>query len=482
MTSQTTGGQPPLPPDGPPIRTGVTVGHLQVQEFLGQGPHGPMYRAYDPRLSRSVVIEVLETLREPGARTRLAQAGPLLVRLRHPNLVDVHEVGELDGTPYLVAGQVEGVPLGDVVRSGISIEGALGILHGVASGVDFVHSSNVIHGDVRPATVLLGPQGRPLLRHYGLVPLMDAGFRGSAYGIRTGALHYQPPEQLERGEVNPPADRYAFATMAYELLTGAMPFAGQTTSEILSAKERIEPIPASTRNPLVGAATDGVLARGLARDPAARWQSCAQMARALEQALADDAYRRPYAVEEPYGLPPPPRTPPPSSRWPWVLGGIVVLVIAVAVAVYLLSQQQPAPSAAVSSGTVVAGDSVTVTGSHLPANQAGTVELQSASVQVGAFQADQDGNVNVQVRIPRDTAPGGHLVNLCWNGTCPAGTPLTVQAPAPSPTPTPTPSPTPTPRPTPTSAPTPTATAAAPTPTPARSPTATPTRAPTAAP
>jgi serine/threonine protein kinase len=411
MTSETTGGQPPLPPDGPPIRTGVTVGHHQVQEFLGQGPHGPTYRAYDPRLSRSVVIEVLETLREPGARTRLAQAGPLLVRLRHPNLVDVHEVGELEGTPYLVTGHVEGVPLGDVVRGGISIEGALGILHGVAGGVDFVHSSNVIHGDVRPATVLLGSQGRPLLRHYGVVPLMDAGFRGSAYGIRTGALHYQPLEQLERGEVSPPADRYAFATMAYELLTGAMPFAGQTTSEILSAKEQMEPIPASTRNPMVGAAVDGVLARGLASDPAGRWQSCAQMTHALEQAVAADAYqRRPYAVEEPYGLPPPPPGRPPGARWPWVLAGAVLTAIAgtAAVTLWLLSQQSPAASP----------------------------------------------------NPPPTSAPAVTAT--------PTPTP-----PTPTPTPTPRPTPTPTPTPTATPAPTPTPTPAR-TPTPTRTPTAAP--------
>src|SRR5437660_316049 len=92
--------------------------------------------------------------------------------------------------------------------------------------------------------------------------------------------------------------------MAYELLTGALPFAGQTTSEILAAKERMEPVPASTRSPLLGAATDAVLASGLSRDPALRWQSCAQMAQALEQAIADDGYRRQtYAEAEPYAQP-----------------------------------------------------------------------------------------------------------------------------------------------------------------------------------
>ena len=86
---------PPAPqPVQPPIRTGVTLGRNQVQEYLGQGAYGPNYRAYDPNLSRSTTIEVLEALRDQDVRGRLAAAAPRLVELHHPNLVDVYEVGE----------------------------------------------------------------------------------------------------------------------------------------------------------------------------------------------------------------------------------------------------------------------------------------------------------------------------------------------------------------------------------------------------
>src|SRR5215472_2908653 len=126
------GGQmsqsPPAQPVQPPIHSGVALGRYQVQEFLGQGPHGPTYRAYDPNVARSAVIEVLETLREPEARTRLAQAAPLLLQLRHPNLVDVYEVGDREGLPYLVEAHVEGVSLDDAARGGISADGSLRIL------------------------------------------------------------------------------------------------------------------------------------------------------------------------------------------------------------------------------------------------------------------------------------------------------------------------------------------------------------------
>src|SRR5215472_2442752 len=406
------GGQmsqsPPAQPAEPPIHSGAALGRYQVQEFLGQGPHGPTYRAYDPQVARSAVIEMLETLRAPEPRVRLTQAAPLLVQLRHPNLVDTYEVGDRDGMPYLVVAHVEGVSLGDAVRGGIGPDASLRILQGVARGVDHVHAQSVVHGDLRPATVILGPAGRPLLREVGLVPLLDSGFRGSAFGIRTGALHYQAPEQLERGEVNAATDRYAFATMAYELLTGAMPFAGQTTSEILAAKERSEPIPASTRNPQLGAATDAVLASGLSTDPALRWQSCQQMSQALEQAMADDGYRRDtYAEAGPYGPQPAAR----RSAWPWALGGLAALAVAAAIAIALWLNSQGSPSLSLSVTTARPGDSITLSASHLPANQAGTIQLQSDRVQIGAFLADGSGNVLQQATIPAGTTPGDHVVS-----------------------------------------------------------------------
>ena len=105
------------------MRTGVTLGRYQVQERLGQGPYGPIYRGYDPSVARSVLVEVLETMRDPEVRERLAQAAPMLVHLRHPNLLDIYELGERDRVPYLIAAHVDAVRLSDAIRSGINTDG-----------------------------------------------------------------------------------------------------------------------------------------------------------------------------------------------------------------------------------------------------------------------------------------------------------------------------------------------------------------------
>src|SRR5215472_11137578 len=381
---------PPSPQPGrPPSRTGVTLGRNQVQEYLGQGAYGPNYRAYDPNLSRSTTIEVLEALRDQDVRGRLAAAAPRLVELHHPNLVDVYEVGERQGVPYLVSAYVEGVSLRDAMRGGISQDGAVRLLQGIGRGVDHAHWQGIVHGDLRPATVMLGAEGRPLVRDAGLVPLLDAGFRGAALGIRTGSLHYQAPEQLERGEVNSATDRYAFATIAYELLTGTTPFPGHTTSEILSAKERMEAMPASSRNPNIGPATDQVLASGLARDPDARWQSCAQMTQALTQALNDDAYaaHAAYTVQEP-GAAVRPDARPAAQRWPWVLAGLVgVAVIALVVLLFWLNNRPGEPTVDLSATSAHPGEAVVVTATNLPRGQIVSVEFESAAVELSRAQA-----------------------------------------------------------------------------------------------
>lgn len=451
------------------ILPGTRIGRYEVHEYLGEGTLGPVHRAYDATLG-TVSLLMLSQLTE-AARPAFQQAVPRLLALRHPDLASVLDAGEHEGTPYLVTEPAAGGTLPQQLWSGPPTwDRALEILDGAAAGLDHAHRSGIVHGSLRPECVLLAADGRPVLADAGLEPLRRP--LGALPPDLTGErAAYLAPEQAAGGLATAASDRYALATLAYHLLTGGTPFTG-LPDDVLRAQVQETPPAPSRRNPRLGAEVDRVLARGLAREPDVRWQTGAQFVAALREALGGlEAGERVAA--------------PATGRrwWPWALGA-GALLLAVIAGVLLWRASRPAtPSMIVSSAAVQAGGTVTVSGSHLQPNQAGSIQLESTPRTIGAFQADQYGSVHQDVTIPADTAPGDHLLSLCWQQQCPASARLTVTAPpaTPTPTATPTATPTPTPTPTPTRRPTPTPTARPTpthTPTPASAATATPSQSP----
>jgi serine/threonine protein kinase len=455
----------------PVIHTGSRLGRYEVHEYLGQGSLGPVFRGYDPS-SGSVAVKVLESLSEEGW-SRFRALAPALVTLRHPNLVSVLDFGEVGEEAYLVLEYVQGGSLTSRMRGGtLGREGALWVLRGAAAGIDHAHRAGFVHGNLRPEQILLGPDDHPFVSDVGMgwvrrvsPTAPDAPPIGPAY---------LAPEQVRGAEPTSASDAYALAAIVYWLLAGRTPFEGRP-EEVLRAQLRAEPLPPSAIRPELGRRTDQVILRGLAKEPGARWQTCMQLVEALEEALRQDA--TPTFV---VGMAP-------SRRrwWPWALIGGALAALAVGTLLYLylsgsLASRPTSASLQLSSSVVPAGGSLTVSASHLPPNQVGTIDLSSDPVQIGAFQADRFGELQEQVTIPADTPPGNHLLSLCWQARCPVSAPLTVTAvpssPTPSPTPTATPLPTLRPSPTPTASPTsspppetPTPTSLAPTPTPTTS-------------
>ena len=441
------------------ILPGTRLGRYEVNEYLGQGTLGPVHQAHEPTLG-TVTIQVVTELPAP-AEPAFRALVPRLLALRHPNLVSVLDAGEHDGRPYLVLEHAPGGPLSQRLWSAPPGEAAaLDLLDGVADGLDHAHREGFVHGGLRPERVLLGVDARPLVADTGLAPLRRPP-GGPPTGLTAEEAACLSPEQAAGGAATAASDRYALATLAYQLLAGRPPFTGQP-DEVVQAHLRSQAPQPSTLNPRLGPAADRALLRGVARDPAARWQTGVQMVAALRQALLEGTGR---AAERPAAR---------RRWWPWALGAAALVLLAALVG-YLVwrASQPPAPSMTVSSSVVQAGGAVTVGGSHLPANQVGSIELASTPRSIGAFQADRYGNVQQDVSVPADTTAGGHVLSLCWQNQCPASAKLTVTEPpspsptaAPTPTPPPTPTPTPTPRPTPARTPTPTPT---PTPSPAAS-------------
>jgi serine/threonine-protein kinase len=410
---------------------------------------GLVYRAYHEGLARQAAVKVLQAL-APDLETtaRFRREAQAIAQMRHPNILHVFDFGEYEGVPYMIVEFVPGGTLAERLRHG-SIEwpATIKILRGVASGLDYAHGLGVVHRDVKPANVLLGRDSNPILADFGLAKLLQAASLKTLSGATTGTPAYMSPEQVTGHDVGPEADRYALATIAYELLTGEVPFEGEGVFELLYAHVHRDPPVASTRKPELSPVVDQVLRRGLAKDPEARWGSCAEFVSALDSALAGKPV--PEAL-----LPGTERIPnlgrsiqpggaglasqtlrvaAPSRRGPrWtsmvVTSGLLAVILGAGVVGYLVTRP-PQPSMVLATDTVKAGESDVVTLQNLPSNQQVVIRLDG-NTQIGAGRASASGDLSTDITVPRQTAAGGHTVRACWNGNCPVSTPVKVDPPA----------------------------------------------------
>ena len=423
---------------GMAIAPGIRLGTYVLEESIGRGSMGIVFRARDESTQRTAVVKFLEPLaNDPAAKTRFRTEMQAVIRLRHPNVLTLYDFGEYEGVPYMTVEYAPGGPLSHRISGGRRLDrrAALWILRGVAAAVDQAHSVGVLHGDVSPGNVMLGYDDTPLLADFGLARLLQPAPAPGATPVPAGNPAYMAPERITGGAMGPGSDNYAFAVLAYELLTGHVPFEGVGPLEQLYAHVHNEPPPPTRYDSTLPSGVDAVLLSGLAKDPARRWPTCTELVEALEATLGGAVVE---AVEPVAAAPEAQKR---SRRGLWIalaVAGALLLAIIAFLLIRTLSQQ---PGINLSQTTVKPGDNVEVSGHNLPANQRGTIQLESTARQLGEFQADGKGSFQTIVAIPTDVTPGTHLIKACWNGSCPAADTLTV-GPTPSPSPSPSPSPT----------------------------------------
>jgi protein kinase-like protein len=476
-----------------PIGPGTRLGQYEVQEFIGQGAMGVVYRAYHSQLERTGAVKVMQAI-SPDADNvaRFRHEAQAIAKLRHPNIVDVYDFGEFEGMPYMIVEHVPGGSLSSRMSHGpLDQATALKYLRGIAAGLDYAHDHGIVHRDVKPANVLLTAEDAPVLADFGLAKLLQGSSLKSMTGVTTGTPAYMAPEQVTGSRVGPAADRYSLATIGYEMLTGVIPFDGEALMELLYAQVHRYPVPPSARQASLNRSVDAVIMRGLAKDPAERWESCTAFVDALSSSLKSSPARAiaatmvmtpQVASTVPTGAAvgsaavaerietgpepelatmataypsPPPGAPPPSRRRRTAIALIALGLILVLAAggVVAWSVINKPTTVSVSPDTVVAGSTVVVTASHVPPNQVGEVQLWSVE-RIVPFRADGNGNVSITLDIPRYLGPGDHLVKVCWGGTCYANQVIHVMAPLATPSPSPSASPSPTHSPTPGASPT----------------------------
>jgi serine/threonine protein kinase len=435
------------------IEPGTKLGPYEVQEFIGQGAMGFVYKAYHPQLERTGAVKVLQGIAVgPDAVARFRHEAQAIAQMRHPNIVNVYDFGEYGGTPYMIVEYVPGGNLAGRMSHGpLDRATALRFLRGVASALDYAHSLGIVHRDVKPANVLLERDETPVLADFGLAKMMQGSSLKSLTGVTTGTPAYMAPEQVTGHEVGPAADRYSLATIAYEMLTGSIPFEGQGVLEVLYAHVHLDPALPSSLNPELSQSVDAVVMRGLAKEPRSRWASCEAFVTALAAALGTKA---PPPLERTIVMAPPVErfdstqafaSPPatvPSPVWPpaaarrrsqrrrYVIAAIAVLALValiVGIVGFVLADASK-PTISLSSANVHAGDSLIVSATNLPADQSGEIQLLS-TLYIFPFTADGNGNVSREVTVPPDIGVGDHIVRVCWGNACHASATLGVLAP-----------------------------------------------------
>src|SRR5712691_11181973 len=457
------------------IQPGTRLGQYEVQDLIGQGAMGVVYRAYHVQLERTGAVKVLLGIApDTDSTARFRHEAQAIAQMRHPNIVNVFDFGEYEGTPYMIIEYVPGGSLASRMKQGtMETAAALKYLRGMAAGLDYAHSLGIIHRDVKPANVLLEKDESPVIADFGLVKLMQSTSLRSMTGVATGTPAYMSPEQVTGSKVGPPTDRYSLATIAYEMLTGSIPFDGEGLMEVLYAQVHRDPPLPSARNSSLNAQVDAVVMRGLAKDPAARWESCTAFVDALAAALAGktdpggartlvmtpavastvpvaapvavaaagmpaqaraDAVNPSATVAVPY-----PATVQPSAKKKsrkGLLAAIAAGVLVVLLILGVLLVASTRPTLSLSASTVRAGDTVVVNASRLPANQNGEIQLLT-TVHTFPFHADAGGDASVSIRVPLNIGAGDHTVRLCWNASCRASATLHVLAPVAFATPSP---------------------------------------------
>jgi serine/threonine protein kinase len=280
---------------------GREIDGYEIEKLLGKGGMARVYRARDSRLGRYVAIKMIEpdARADPEYTRRFEIEARAVAQLQHPNIVSIYRFGEIDGLYYMAMHYVEGVDLAWVLtdyandKELMPYDDVLRVVSQVGSALDYAHGKGVIHRDIKPSNVMLDPEGRAVLTDFGLALMQAEGTRGEVFGTP----HYIAPEQAvsSAGSV-PQSDQYSLGVMLYEMLTGSVPYEGNSAMDIAMA-HMTEPLPSPLeRNPDLNPALVKVLETVLAKEPEGRYASCKALAQDLERAMTAQS-RMPSTVQ-----------------------------------------------------------------------------------------------------------------------------------------------------------------------------------------
>lgn len=264
---------------------GTVIGDYKILKKIGAGGMGIVYQGIHVRLEQEVAVKDLspELASNPEMRTRFIREAKIQARLNHPNVVNVHNLLEHEGRLLLVMELVKGRTLDQIIqeRGALPSSEAIDIIRQVLDALSFMHSKGVIHRDLKPGNIIITPEGRVKVTDFGIAKATTEQGHTRA-GVRLGTLWYMSPEQIKGKSVDARSDLYAAGITLFQMVTGKLPFFGNSDFEIMRAHTETPPPNPKQIKKDISKPLANVILKLLEKDPEKRFQSAADVLKALE--------------------------------------------------------------------------------------------------------------------------------------------------------------------------------------------------------
>ena len=264
------------------------VGKYLIEEKVGVGGFGTVYKGRDPFIKRAVAIKTCQS-DEEEIKKRFFREAEFAGNLHHRNITTIYDFGVTDeGTPYIVQEFLTGEDLDKLARKSepLPLKRKLAILLDVCEGLGYAHSAGIIHRDIKPSNVRILEDGTVKLMDFGIAKSMVSQSTLTQTGITLGTASYLAPEQIRGEDLDTRTDLFSFGVLAYELVTGAKPFTGDHISTVLYKIMNEHPAPPSTLAPALPRALDAIVLKALEKDRTRRYATCAEVKAELAAVLA----------------------------------------------------------------------------------------------------------------------------------------------------------------------------------------------------